>query len=100
MVAGTDQDKYRDYKLAQQIPQYRETVTSLRKELESVLEQMLEQNGGESGSELTSIRSLITRLQQIEKDPDSLARTLSSFKSDVQTLSSWITEAKVQPGGS
>ncbi len=97
MVAGTDQDKYRDYKLAQQIPQYRETVTSLRKELESVLEQMLEQNGGESGSELTSIRSLITRLQQIEKDPDSLARTLSSFKSDVQTLSSWITEAKVQP---
>lgn len=97
MVAGTDQDKYRDYNLAEQIPNYRETVTALREELESTLAQMMEQNEGDSGSELTSVRSLIIRLKQIEKDSDSLARTLNSFKSDVQTLSSWIAEAKEQP---
>lgn len=97
MVAGTEQDKYRDYKLSQQIPNYRETVTALRQELDDTLSQMLRQNEGGSGSELTAVRSLITRLTQIESEPDLLARTLSSFKNDVQTLSSWITEAKEQP---
>lgn len=97
MVAGTDSDKYRDYKLASQIPGFKDTVSSLLSALKEQEARMMEANEGKSGSELTAIRSLINRLTLVQENPDSLARTLSSFKSDVESLSSWIAEAKEQP---
>ena len=97
MVAGTDPDKYRDYKLASSIPDFKKTVRTLKELLISQEEMMIDANDGKSGSELTAIRSLINRLGQVEEDPDSLARTLSSYKSDVESLSAWLSEVKNQP---
>lgn len=97
MIAGTNPDKYRDYKLASEIPNFKETVQSLLQTLKEQEQKIIEINSGKSGSELTSIRSLINRLNTVMDNPDSLAKTLSSFKSDIESLSAWNMDAKEQP---
>ncbi len=97
MIAGTNPDKYRDYKLASEIPNFKETVLSLLQTLKEQEQQIIEINSGKSGSELTSIRSLINRLNTVMDNPDTLAKTLSSFKSDIESLSAWNMDAKEQP---
>lgn len=97
MIAGTNPDKYRDYKLASEIPNFKATVQSLLQTLKGQEQKIIEINGGKSGNELTSIRSLINRLNTVMNNPDSLAKTLSSFKSDIESLSAWNMDAKEQP---
>ena len=97
MIAGTDPDTYRDYQLSKVIPGFTETVADLKQRMEQVLEILEERNQGRSGSSLSAFHSLINRLEKIQEDPDLLARTASSFKSDIQSLSSWNQDAKEQP---
>lgn len=97
MVAGVNPDKYRDYNLASEMPGFREDVSAILKLLKAQEQAIIEVNGGKSGSALTTIRSLINRLEQVQKNPDQLAKTLGSFKSDIESLSSWNMEAKNQP---
>lgn len=97
MIVGNDPDKYRDYQLDKVIPEFDETVEYLLSEMNTVVSELEKINSGRSGSTLSSFHSLINRLENIKKDPDLLARTLSSFKSDIQGLSAWNQEAKEQP---
>ncbi len=97
MVAGTDPDEYRDYQLDKVIPNFDETLEGLITELEELLKLVSETNGGKSGSSLSSFHTLINRLKTVQKEPDLLARISSSFKSDIQSLSSWNQDAKAQP---
>lgn len=97
MIAGTDPDEYRDYQLDKVIPNFDETLDGLITELEDLLKLVSETNGGKSGSSLSSFHTLINRLKTVQKDPDLLARISSSFKSDIQSLSSWNQDAKAQP---
>ena len=97
MVAGTNPDKYRDYKLASEIPSFKQTVQGLLDTLKEQEKQIIEINGGKSGSELTAIRSLVNRLTNVLDDPDILAKTLGSYKSDIESLSAWNMDAKEQP---
>lgn len=58
------------------------------KKLMSHIVPHLQTNGGKSGSMLSSLHSLINRLESVEKEPDLLAKSSSSFKSDIQSFSS------------
>ena len=97
MVAGTNPDKYRDYNLKTEIPGVIDSIKDLSALLKKQESTILKVNRGRSGSELTIIRSLLNRLKRIEKDPDELARTLGSFKADIEALSTWNMDAKNQP---
>ena len=97
MVAGTDPDNYRDYQLDKVIPDFDGKIKGLITDLEGLLEEIKQKNGGKSGSMLSSLHSLINRLESVEKEPDLLAKSSSSFKSDIQSFSSWNQDAKEQP---
>ena len=97
MVIGTDPDTYRDYQLGKMIPNFNETVDSLETELENITKELEKRNSGRSGSSLSGFHSLLNRLAGIEKNPDTLAKNISSFKSEISTLSSWNQDAKDQP---
>ena len=97
MVAGTDPDNYRDYQLDKVIPNFDDTIKNLITELEELISEISEKNEGKSGSSLSSIHSLINRLKMVQKNPDLLAKSSSSFKSEIQSLSSWNQDAKEQP---
>lgn len=97
MISGTNPDKYRDYKIGSEIPNFKEKVQGLIDTLEKCQDEILENNGGKSGSALTAIRSLLTRLDKSMTRPDSLVQKISSFKSDIESLSAWNMDAKQQP---
>ena len=97
MVIGTDPDTYRDYQLGKMIPNFNETVNSLETELENITKELEKRNSGRSGSSLSGFHSLLNRLEGIKKNPDTLAKNISSFKSEISTLSSWNQDAKDQP---
>ncbi len=97
MVAGTDPDNYRDYQLDKVITGFDDKIKGLITDLEGLLEEIKQKNGGKSGSMLSSLHSLINRLESVEKEPDLLAKSSSSFKSDIQSFSSWNQDAKEQP---
>lgn len=97
MITGTNPDKYRDYKIGTEIPNFKERVQNLIDTLESSGNEIQEKNGGKSGSALTAIRSLLNRLKIAMTRPDSLVQKISSFKSDIESLSAWNMNAKEQP---
>ena len=97
MVAGTDPDNYRDYQLDKVIAGFDGKIKGLISELEGLIEEIKQKNGGKSGSMLSSLHSLINRLESVEKEPDLLAKSSASFKSDIQSFSSWNQDAKEQP---
>lgn len=97
MIAGTNPDKYRDYKIGSEIENFKERVQTLLDTLNQCQNEIQALNGGKSGSALTAIRSLITRLDNAMTRPDSLVQKISSFKSDVESLSAWNMDAKEQP---
>lgn len=97
MIVGGNTDTYRDYQLKRVIPNFEEKISSLKKRTENIAEQIKNLNAGKSGNALTVFHSLINRLQKIQNDPDTLAKTLSSYSGDVQSLSAWCQDAKEQP---
>lgn len=97
MVIGTDPDTYRDYQLGKMIPNFNETVDSLETELENITKELEKRNSGRSGSSLSGFHSLLNRLAEIKKNSDTLAKNISSFKSEISALSSWNQDAKEQP---
>ncbi len=97
MVVGNDPDTYRDYQLGKVIVGFKEIVTEQKSRLEEIVEKLETRNSGKSGSSLSSFHSLINRLERIIDEPDIMAESLSSFKSEVQALSSWNQDAKEQP---
>ena len=97
MIAGTNPDKYRDYKLHDEIPEYKTKIKNLIKTLKEQEEFIMSANAGKSGSALTAIRSLITRLEIALTKSDTLAKKISSFKSDIESLSAWNMDVKKQP---
>lgn len=97
MVVGNDPDVYRDYQLGKVITGFKETLTSQKEQLDSIIEKLEKRNSGKTGSSLSSFHSLANRLERFIKDPDLMAQSLSSFKSEVQSLSSWNQDAKEQP---
>lgn len=97
MITGTNPDKYRDYKIGSEIPDFKEKIKNLIDTLETCGKDIQEKNGGKSGSALTAIRSLLNRLEVAATRPDSLVQKIASFKSDIESLSAWNMDAKEQP---
>ncbi|MBR7132002.1 MAG: extracellular solute-binding protein [Clostridia bacterium] len=97
MVIGNDPDTYRDYQLHKVIPDFEKSISDFYEELKTIVEALENRNSGRSGSSLSSFHSLMNRLQRFKKNPDLFAKNMSSFKGEIQALSSWNQDAKEQP---
>jgi len=94
-MGSTNNDMYRDYKISS-IPGVVEEITDLGKALKGIEEEIIKINGG-SGSSLTSVRALINQLEIFKRTPDKLATMSSSFKSNIEALSTWNLSTRQQP---
>lgn len=95
MVSGTSPDMKRDYNFKAQIPdvieQYHETameISTLIKEIDELTD------GNQSTVELEDVKDLLERLY---KDPETTAKRLSDFSSNVSSLASWLSDSRSQP---
>ena len=96
MVVGTSPDKLRDYQLETTIPQTLKSLQEQRKILEQ-LRDKLEALSGSSSAGTKAMSALIEQLKEFSTDSYYITKGLSSFKSNISSLSTWMLSAKSQP---
>lgn len=95
-ITGTSPDTYRTYNLDKVIPNLNEDMTALADALDGILKDYQNLSGG-SGSELAFINEVTDLLRRYIKDSDVIITTLSTFNSDISTLSTLLNTLCSQP---
>ena len=95
-VTGFSADKYRNYNLRDAIPGLQEEIDSLRAALEEQKTSIISHTG-KAGEQLSSLQALINALTVFSDDPDKIPLMLSSFKGNIESLSSWNGALNQQP---
>lgn len=97
MVTGPSPDTDRDYQFEKAIPEVLEqmqVVSADLKTLEKEIEQLTGQNGGQSTA---VIKRLYKSLDEMLKDPETIAKRLNNYMSDITSLGTWINTSREQP---
>ena len=96
MIMGTTPDPYRDYHLDRVAPdiirmlgKQSEIITDIRDKLYDVTNQ--------KGSEAAILTKLAVQTEDMAKNPDTIAKRLDSFKTNIGALGTWILNTKEQP---
>ncbi len=97
MKIGANPDKYRDYNLEQEIDGIDITINSLYRDIIDLGNMVLATNKGKTGSAKATIQTLETMLKQLSFNPDELARKMSTFKSNIESLAAWTNSLNEQP---
>lgn len=85
MITGTTPDKYRSYNLDENIENLDYNLQALYDNLQIAQNQIIEIVGGK-GDVTSTIDKLILQLGRFIKEPDTIAKELSSFKSNISAL--------------
>ncbi len=95
-ITGADPDEYRDYNFRNLIP---DTIRNLYEqyiELTKISEILVEING-EKGNNTATLDNIARVLKTMATDEDQVARNLSSLKSYIGTLGTWLNNVRKQP---
>lgn len=95
-VTGTTPDVYRDYSLDTAIPDLIDNMDTLYKELVGFEEALL-QEYEEDGSAIRIISQLSRQLQSFVKQPYTIQKRLSAFKTNIEAMAVWVFSFKEQP---
>ncbi|MBR4234765.1 MAG: extracellular solute-binding protein [Clostridia bacterium] len=96
MLTGTSPDTYRDYKLDVNIPEvfgvFEKNASRLRQ-----CDEMLLSLTGKRGSMNGILQTLAKQLEEFCEKPETVPKRLSSYKSNVGSLGSWLIQIKQLP---
>jgi len=95
-ITGSTPDVYRDYALDEYLPEIIVTFEHEAKALKGLAQQMVELNGTRS-SESAIIENASIQLESFVSKPESIAKRLSSFKSNMAGLAALILTLSEQP---
>lgn len=95
MVTGISPDANRDYMLDAEIPGLMDSLTACRDELDRLASQYLGITGGGIG-QVSIVKSNITQLSDFLEDPDTIPSRLSTFQSNISSLSDWLIAVSSQ----
>lgn len=96
MVTGTKPDEFRDYQLELKIPELLDVLKKEADVLESVVTKIEAMSGGASDRTATLTR-LIIQMREMAENPETIARQLDSFKSNISSLGDWIFSINFMP---
>lgn len=97
-ITGTSPDPYRDYSIAESIPDMLTVLEEARRILRTE-KKNLESITGSKSVNTSTIQTLLSQVENIIETPDSLITSarLGSFSSNISSLSSWLLDLKYQP---
>lgn len=95
-ITGTSADANRDYRFEALIPEVIELFGSERDSLQREVDAIVEM-AGVGGSYTSVIRKLIAQLDGMNRHPETIAKQLSRFKSNLGSLGTWLLTATEQP---
>ena len=96
MITGPSPDVYRDYNFDELIPEEIKELGEQRKQLLAAVD-ALDKAAGDNGSYTSIIKKIIFQLDKMSTKPESIAKYLSQFKSNIGSLGTWLLTATEQP---
>lgn len=96
MITGSTPDTLRDYQIEVQIP---ELLSSFRHCAQAMLDEIdrIEKFSGSVGSDAAFLRRFAKQLHDFCENPDTIPSRLSSYKSNISTLSTLLISLQSQP---
>lgn len=97
MVTGTEPDLERDYQFEKIIPEviaYIQEMSAQLKDIEKELEILTGEKGGENSA---VIRRLYQAMDDMVKEPETIAKRLKNYASDLSALGTWLNTSREQP---
>lgn len=95
-ITNTDPDTNRDYQLDELIPDDIKKIGECAEILQSIVDG-IKSYTGESSSGLSTLDTLIRQMTKMYEDPDTIAKELSYFKTNIGSLGTWINTASYTP---
>lgn len=96
MITGTQPDIYRDYDLPKAIPDLKDKIEKIEKELDGY-ETYLKGEYGEGNYASRIISQLKRQLLSFEEKPYTIQKRLSVFKTNISSMAEWVLSFKEQP---
>ena len=96
MVTSTTADKYRDYQIDKEIPDLVGNLKSCADRLEACNAKISELAGGSTADSAILVTAAV-QLRSMIKDTESIPFRLSSWQSNIGSISSWAGEIRIQP---
>ncbi len=95
-ITGSSPDKYRDYKLDEEIPDVISDLKAQGDILMNIYNNLIDILGGE-GQQTAIIFNAVDVLYDMADDPDEIPSYFSNFKNQITNLGSWLTTMRNQP---
>lgn len=95
-ITGSTPDPYRDYNFTELIPDEMNLLVKAADELYQ-LSAELEEITGERGANCATLNNIARIAKKMGLDEDEVARNLTSYKSNIGTLGTWMNTARKQP---
>lgn len=96
MLVSPNPDPYRNYLIEEKIPDVLENLSDIKDEIKNVSD-YLSYISGSRGSETSELDNLIRQLEDFEKDPNDVPAQLSTFKSNISAMGTWISNKRSLP---
>ncbi len=95
-ITGADPDQYRDYNFRGLIPDTIKDLYKQYREIDAVSKLITEINGAK-GSNTATLDNIARVLEKMATDEDEVAKNLSTLKSNIGTLGTWLNSVRSQP---
>ena len=95
-LTGSTPDANRDYGFARVMPDVLNTMVIEANRLKNVYDKLVEQTGGKS-EKTSTIEQVYLLLEKMARDESEIAGNLSTLKSHIGSLGTWINSVKTQP---
>ncbi len=96
MLAGTDPDENRDYGFYARIPEAVDELLLQSTNLQNIADNMVEVTGTR-GTQITTLETISQLLYKMGRDESEIAGNLSTLKSYLGNLGTWISDARKSP---
>jgi ABC-type glycerol-3-phosphate transport system substrate-binding protein len=96
MITGGVPDPFRDYNLDKKVPEMTEVFQKQSDILYKVFDQMIAITG-EKSDRIAILNKLAYQLQDLADHPETVQKRLTTFKTNVGNLGTWILQVKEQP---
>lgn len=96
IITSNSPDPYRDYQLEKRVPEMTEVFKTQAATIKGVAD-YLKQTTGEQSDKVAVLHTLVNQLEEMAANPETVAKRLTSFKTNVGGLGTWILDVRVQP---
>lgn len=95
-ITGVVPDKFTDYELEKKIPGLRETITTERDRLFSVVDKLVEITG-EKGERTILVEKVARQLEKISNNMDNITKQVGQLKNNISSLGTWVMDVPQMP---